>query len=512
MLEIRHATIVKTAEERELIRDLSFVMNKGDKFALIGLEGSGKSTLLKWIVGDSLDYVDCTGEVVTKRHRIGYLPQSIAGEYDDINVLDFLLKPTPDSEITAESYRKLTHLNKMLQYVHFDEQIFDETKTIRKYSGGELVKLGLVKLLLDEPDVLVLDEPTNDLDLDTILFMEDFIQMETRPILYISHDEALLEATATGIIHLVQTHKRQRAVTFFVKTTYMEYKQKRKDMLDSQEMIARKQRSDFRKKMERFRSIYQTVEHQQNQAVRNPSLGRLLAKKMKSIKSTEHRYQREQEQFLDIPEREESIDLTFTSNASFPNNKDVIRFHEEELVVGGKVLARNLDMIVKGPQKIAIIGKNGSGKTTLLKVIRDRLIDRDDIRLGYMPQAYEELLTEEMSALDIILPKGDRREEATIRKMMGALQFTREEMEYKQTLLSGGQKAKLFLLKMVVEDDNVLLLDEPTRNLSPLSIPVIHQMLLQYQGAIIAVTHDRNFIENVFDKIYVLDATGLHEL
>lgn len=512
MLEIRNLSVNKKTEDRELIKDLSFNLNPGDKFAVIGTEGNGKSTLLKIILGLDLNYVEYSGNINTNNARIGYLPQSIKDKWESTNVIDYLLKDNPKDELIIENYSKLSTLDRILQNVKFNKEDFDDNKTIGEYSGGEVVKLGLVKILLKDPDVLLLDEPTNDLDLDTILFLEDFIKNDDRPILFISHDEALLQNVANGIIHLVQTHKKTKALSFFEKSTYDEYKESRNLMLDSQEMIAKKQRSDFKKKMEKYHQIYQKVEYLQNQTVRNPSAARLLAKKIKSLKSTEKRFLKEKENFTDIPEREEEIWLFFDENIYIPNNRVLIDYKLNNLEVNGKSLSKNIRLFLKGPSKICIIGKNGCGKTTLLKDIYDKLSNRDNIKVGYVGQNYDEQLNPDKSAVDLLVDSRNKKLAGPARKMMGALNFTTEEMLYKQNRLSGGQKAKLLLLKTVMDKANVLILDEPTRNLSPLSIPVIHNLLLNFKGAIICVSHDRNFIENVFDDIYVLNENGLNKL
>lgn len=512
MLEIKNLSIKKKQEERGLINNLSFVLNAGDKYAVIGLEGNGKSTLLKAIMGYELSYVDISGTININQSRLGYLPQTLSPQWRDELVIDYLLKNHIDDIPDAETYRMFALIDRTLEYVKFDHKLFDESKKISEYSGGEIVKLGLVKILMRNPDILLLDEPTNDLDLETIFFLEDFIQNESRPILFISHDEILLENTANGIIHLVQIHKKQIAMSYFEKCGYEEYKEKRNLAMISQEMIARKQRSDFKRKMEKFMQVYQKVEHQQNQAVRNPALGRLLAKKMKSLKSTENRFQKEKEEFIDIPEYEESIDLFFDDSVSLPNNRVVIDYHKDTLKVEGRILSKDIRLLLKGPAKICIIGKNGCGKTTLLKDVLKNILEKPNLKIGYMAQDYDEQIDIEKNALSVIIDPRDKKKQAHVRKMMGALQFTREEMLYKWKRLSGGQKAKLLLLKMVYEGNNVLILDEPTRNLSPLSIPIIHQLLLSYKGAIICVSHDRSFIENVFDDIYVLDSKGLNKL
>ncbi|HEY8365322.1 MAG TPA: ATP-binding cassette domain-containing protein [Haloplasmataceae bacterium] len=512
MLQVQNLTIHINKDYRTIVDNLSFIIDYNDKFAIIGIEGSGKSTLLKAIFNhELLPYCQISGKII-KQGKIGYLEQSISDTWKDTSVYDFLLKDYPDSEITIDDYQKLGNLDKYLSKLKIDPKIFDEHKSVMQYSGGELVKLGIIKILINEPDIILLDEPTNDLDLETILFLEEFILNEERPILFVSHDEALLENVSNGIIYLSQIHKRSKPLHEVAKMNYHDYKEYRKLALDSQEMIAKKQRSDFQKKIERFRQIYSKVEYQQNQAVRNPGLGRLLKKKIHALKSMEKRLSKEKEKFLDIPEREEAINIFFDKDICIPNNKTVLDLHIKPLKIGDRVLAKEINLMVKGGSKIAIIGKNGSGKSTLLKYIYENLKDRHDLSVGYMSQKYEELMTDEYSALEYLLKDLNNKDEATIRKMMGALQFTRDEMNNKTNSLSGGQKAKLLLLKMVINKNNVLLLDEPTRNLSPLSAPVIHELLSSFKGCVICVTHDRKFLENVFEDIYELTKEKLLKL
>src|SRR5690554_4954541 len=161
MLQIQNLTIHVNKDDRTLIDNLSFVLNENDKYAVIGLEGSGKSTLLKAIYDKSIiPFCDLSGNII-KLGRVGYLPQSIIEDWAYINVNEFLLKTRPDKEINLNDYQKLANLDKYLVKLGLDPKLIDENKKIENYSGGELVKLGIVKLLLNEPDILLLDEPTN---------------------------------------------------------------------------------------------------------------------------------------------------------------------------------------------------------------------------------------------------------------------------------------------------------------------------------------------------------------
>lgn len=176
---------------------------------------------------------------------------------------------------------------------------------------------------------------------------------------------------------------------------------------------------------------------------------------------------------------------------------------------GERILAEGIYLKIKGSEKICIIGANGAGKTTLLKKIAEELMNRNDIQAEYMPQNYEDLLELSVTPVDYLDKTGDKEERTRIRTYLGSLKYTPDEMEHPIRELSGGQKAKVLLLRMSLSGANVLILDEPTRNFSPLSGPVIRKMLREFPGAVISISHDRKYIEEVCDKIYQLNPNGL---
>lgn len=176
---------------------------------------------------------------------------------------------------------------------------------------------------------------------------------------------------------------------------------------------------------------------------------------------------------------------------------------------GERILAEGIYLKIKGSEKICIIGANGAGKTTLLKKIAEELMNRNDIKAEYMPQNYEDLLELSVTPVDYLDKTGDKEERTRIRTYLGSLKYTPDEMEHPIRELSGGQKAKVLLLRMSLSGANVLILDEPTRNFSPLSGPVIRKMLREFPGAVISISHDRKYIEEVCDKIYQLNPNGL---
>ena len=211
----------------------------------------------------------------------------------------------------------------------------------------------------------------------------------------------------------------------------------------------------------------------------------------------------------EIPETEDAIFIKFGEKASMPAGKTVLEYELPQLIVENRVLANDIFLRIKGPEKVCLIGKNGCGKTTLLRKIAEELLDRTDIKASYMPQNYEELLDMNETPVEFLSETGDKEEISHIRTYLGSMKYTPDEMLHKIGDLSGGQKAKLLLLKMSMSGSNVLILDEPTRNFSPLSGPVIREMLQGFGGAILTISHDRKYINEVADIVYELTESGL---
>lgn len=224
------------------------------------------------------------------------------------------------------------------------------------------------------------------------------------------------------------------------------------------------------------------------------------------------RFEREDENMTQMSEQEEAIFFKLgDKNAYIPTGKTVIEYELSKLMTpeGERILAEGIYLKIKGSEKICIIEANGAGKTTLLKKIAEELMNRNDIKAEYMPQNYEDLLELSVTPVDYLDKTGDKEERTRIRTYLGSLKYTPDEMEHPIRELSGGQKAKVLLLRMSLSGANVLILDEPTRNFSPLSGPVIRKMLREFPGAVISISHDRKYIEEVCDKIYQLNPNGL---
>ncbi len=509
MLQIKNLTITHIKDNRILLEKLSFTLNAGDKMAVIGEEGNGKSTLLKFIYDETLveDYIEYSGEIIKNNMVIGYLAQELPDEEKHMSVYEFMCQLSVFYDTTPKELASLANILKVPVDIFYSEQCMGNL------SGGEKIKLQLARLMLNSADILLLDEPSNDLDMETLYWLEKFILDTEVPILYISHDEVLLENTANAIIHIEQIKRKMQTRATVMKSSYREYVDDRVRSFAHQEQMARKERSEYAKQQEKFRQIQQKVEHRQNTISRQaPHEGRLLKKSMHRIKAYEARFEKEYENMKEIPETEDAIFVKFGENAYVPNGKLVLDYSLDRLAINERILARDIKLRIQGPEKICIIGKNGCGKTTLLKKIAGELLKRSDIKAAYMPQNYEELLDMNATPVDFLSETGDKDEISKIRTYLGSMKYTPDEMLHKTSDLSGGQKAKLLLLKMSMSGCNVLILDEPTRNFSPLSNPVIRNMLKNFGGAIISVSHDRRYIEEVVDRVLELKENELWEI
>lgn len=496
MLEIKALTI--SINGRYLIKNLNLTLNNSDKLAIIGEEGNGKSTLLKSILG-ICEYAEISGKINLKGNRIGYLEQSISANKLDKSVYEFLFIDETDY------YDKINNLYKYLKLINLTDDILKQK--IRTLSGGEKVKISILKLLLNEYDILFLDEPTNDLDIETLEWLENFINSTSKPIIYVSHDETLLANTANMILHLEQIKKQTECRHTLLKIDYDTYVEQRLRKIEKQTQVARTEKREFTKQYEKLQRIMQKVEYQQNTISRaDPHGAKVLKKKMHSLKSQEKKL--DETELTEVPDVEESISFFF-EDVEIPKTKNIINLNIDELKVSDKVLSKNIKLDVIGNVHLCIIGKNGVGKSTLIKLIYNELKDRNDIKVGYMPQTYDDVLNNYNHVLDFICPNGSKDEITKARLLLGNMKFTREEMIGKIKDLSNGSKAKLFLVKLVLDKCNVLILDEPTRNVSPLSNPIIRKVLSEYNGTIISVSHDRKYINEVIDNLYILTTDGL---
>lgn len=514
MFQVKNLTILHKKDLTPLIEGLSFSLAPGARAAVIGEEGNGKSTLLKLLYDPALveGYAEWSGEILGGGLRRGYLAQELPPARLALPLWQFCAESPGFAESApraqAEAARQLG----------LPPELFWDSRPAGSLSGGERVRLRLALLLLDQPDLLLLDEPSNDLDLAALGWLERFLLHSPAPVLYVSHDETLLARTANQVIHLERLRRRSQARCTVARAGYGQYTRERQQGFARQQQAARKERAELDAKLARYRQIRDKVEHQQNTITRqDPHGGRLLKKKMHSVLATGRRFAREEAQLTALPEWEEAIFSAFDAQrAALPAGKTVLRYQQPALAAGGgpdgPVLAQNLRLWVTGPEHIGIVGANGAGKSTLLKELAGLLLPRADLRAAYMPQDYGDALLQNATPVQLLAPGGSREEITRARTLLGSMKYKAEEMEHPAAMLSGGQRAKLLFLGMVLQGANLLLLDEPTRNFSPLSAPVIRRALAEFPGGIISVSHDRLYLAEVCTRVLRLDKTGLHEL
>ena len=503
MIQVRNLSITIDRDLKTIVEDLSFTVPDGAKVALIGEEGNGKSTLLKWLYDPALveGYATVTGSASISGTK-GYLAQELPARERALSVYEYLCAHCTEDALSPKS------LSRAMKDVNLPYDLAFSDQKMGTLSGGERVKLSLAVLLLNDCDVLLLDEPSNDLDLGTLVWLEQFLLSVRKTVLYISHDEVLLSRTAEAVIHLemVRCKKIPRATTANI--PYDEYMQRREAAMAHQAQVAQFEQKAFAQKKDRYLLIYNAVEHAQaNVSRRDPSTGRLLKKKMHTVTSIGKRLEKEQENLTEAPEAEWAI-LPKWLGGEVRNGKTVLEYGPAALSLGDRVLAERVALRIQGPERVCIVGRNGCGKTTLLRILVPE-IEKRGYRTFYMPQTYSDLLPLDRLPEEFLAPDGDKESVTEARIFLGSMKYTTDEMDHPIRALSGGQQAKLLLLKAILDRVDVLILDEPTRNLSPLSAPAVRTLLKEFGGAILMVTHDRKLIAEAATRVLELTPDGL---
>jgi len=506
VLELKDLTI-ETTSGKPLVSGLDLVLNEEDRVAVIGEEGRGKSTLLKAIYDSKEveDYCYISGKISKNDLVIGYLEQSLNPDWDDEYIYKFFLKDSPEEKVQYEEYERLKDASRELSRLGISPEILQTDRVVGSLSGGEKVKIQIAKLLMQNPDVLLLDEPTNDLDIETLEWLEEFIVNSNRPILFISHDETLLEGTANIILHLEYVKTKKKARHTLEKGDYQSYVEDREREIENMEREFKREHREFKKDkqiLSREKSKVRTAQIK----IKDSAVRRILNKQMKNILTRERMAEEKLE--TEKLETEDPIYFTFDEEVEIPNGKRVLDLSLDELKVGDKVLARDIELNVVGPTKVAIIGENGIGKTTLLREIHKILESRDSNHLT-KKKFYTLLPLQEIIGLGGFVSDLEEVDLDQVTAYMGRIKLSWDEMNGKVGDLSYGQKAKVMILKMMLDKRDVLLLDEPTRNLSALSNPVMREVLKGFKGSIISISHDRKFLKGVCDKVYRLEEDGL---
>ncbi|ARC86585.1 heme ABC exporter, ATP-binding protein CcmA [Clostridium argentinense CDC 2741] len=509
-----------------ILKNISFNINDGEKVGLIGANGAGKSTLFK-ILTSQMEYDG--GELfIDKSKKVGYLSQSLALESDNtiydelLMVFENLLnmekklkileeKMNEPYDISKEEYHNkiikdyttLTELytnnggytykgeiSRVLKGLGFNEEDFD--KCINILSGGQKTRVALCKLLLTKPDILLLDEPTNHLDLDAIEWLEEYLKSYKGSIVIISHDRFFLDAVTTKTLELIGGIVEIYNGNY---TTFIDLKKKNYEIA-----------------LKAFSLQQAEIKRQEDIIARYKSFNR-----EKSIKAAESRQKAlDKMDRIDAPIKEKKASrIEFETEIKSGN--DVLYVENLSKSFGEKTLFTNVNMDIKRESKIAIIGENGRGKTTLFKIIMDKAPSDSGIKvlgknvhLGYYDQEQSNL-NEDKTILDEVWDDFPKMTTTEIRNALAAFLFTGDDVFKKIKTLSGGEKCRINLLKLMLSKCNFLLLDEPTNHLDIVSREALEDAILSYDGTVLVISHDRYFLNKVINKIFELREDGIKE-
>lgn len=512
--------ITKTFGTDEVLSGVSFHINEREKAAIVGVNGAGKSTLLK-IIMHKMKQDD--GEIVlAKGATIGYLAQhqdleSTNTIYEEmlevkryiieldekIRNMEAEMKTASEDKLESllNQYSKLTHefemndgyaykseITGVLKGLGFEESEFDKkTSTL---SGGQKTRVSLGKLLLSKPDIILLDEPTNHLDLNSIAWLETYLINYPGTVLIVAHDRYFLDRVVTKIIELERTKARVYEGNY---TAYAE----KKNML--QEAM-----------LKQYYNQQREIKHQEEVITKLRSFNR-----EKSIKRAESRVKMlDKVERIDKPVTEDA-QMHFTLEPSITSGNDVLTVRDLSKSFGSQTLFTDIGFEIKRGEKVAIIGGNGTGKTTILKIINGvlhadagQITLGSKVKIGYYDQEHH-VLNMEKTLFDELHDAYPNMDNTQIRNTLAAFLFTNDDVFKRVKDLSGGERGRLSLAKLMLSESNLLILDEPTNHLDIASKEILENAIRNYTGTVLYVSHDRYFINKTATRI--LDLTN-HKL
>ncbi len=498
----------------DLFKGISFIVNPRDRIGLVGKNGAGKTTLLKILSGIQKP---TEGNVTSpKDTSIGYLPQNmkvndslsvfeeaqtafkkIMDMEKELHSLNLELAERTDYE--TDDYHKviqrITDLNDHYNIVggHNYQADIEQTLTglgfsrkdfnrqTSEFSGGWRMRIELAKLLLIKPDIFLLDEPTNHLDIESIQWLEDFLKNYNGAVILVSHDKAFLDNVTNRTIEI------SLGKIYDYKTNYSNY------------LILRSERRE--QQLSSYRNQQKVIQETED------FIERFRYKATKAVQVQSRIKQLDKIDIIEVDEEDNS-----SLNLKFPpaprSGKIVVEAKALSKAYGNHEVLKQIDLIIENGEKVAFVGKNGEGKTTLAKVITNELNHTGvlkighNVKIGYFAQNQADLLDEEISVLETIdkVAVGDIR--SRIRDILGAFMFSGDAVEKKVKVLSGGERTRLAMVRLMLEPVNLLVLDEPTNHLDIRSKDILKKALIEYTGTLLVVSHDREFLDGLVNCVY----------
>ncbi|MDA8947756.1 ATP-binding cassette domain-containing protein [Flavobacteriaceae bacterium] len=496
-----------------LFDEISFRLGKGDRVGLIGKNGAGKSTLLRLMAQEN---VPTSGSFALEKNcKIGYLPQDLDFEngrsvldeaylaFDEIKKIEErqeqihkFMETTQDFESPSylDMLDELNELNtryEMIGGYHYQAQtekillglgftMSDLNAATDTFSGGWRMRIELAKLLLVENDILLLDEPTNHLDIESIIWLEQFLKKFKGALVMVSHDRMFLDQVTNRTIEIVQ-HR-----IFDFKKSYSQYMVLRKELRAQQQAAQKNQEKEIQqteKLIERFRA-----------KASKASMAQSLIKKLDKIDRIEI-------------DPEENRKIKFEFGISHQPGKIILEIKEVAKAYDNKQVLSNVNLEIERGEKIAFVGQNGQGKSTLAKIIVSEINYEGkvklghNVQLGYFAQNQSTYLDGNQTILESAEDSATPENRSKVRDLLGAFLFPGEAVEKKVKVLSGGERNRLALCKLLLQPFNVLIMDEPTNHLDIASKNVLKEALLKFKGTLILVSHDRDFVQGLCEKV-----------
>lgn len=500
---------------RALFKDISFQINEKDRIALMGKNGAGKSTLLKILAGVEKPTRGNVG--YPKDTVIAYLPQHLMTEdgrtvreeasqafahlfamEEQINELNKQLETRTDYD-SPEYYKIIEEVSTLsekfysIDLTHFEADV-EKTllglgfkreeldKPTSEFSGGWRMRIELAKMLLKNPDVLLLDEPTNHLDIDSIQWLEEFLVENGKAVVVISHDRAFVDKITTRTIEVTMGRIYDYKVNY---SQYLELRKERraqqqKQYEDQQKMIA--ETKDF---IERFKGTYSKTLQVQSRV-------RMLEKL----------------EIIEVDEEDTSALRLKFPPAPRSGNYPVIA-SEVSKSYGAKNIFNEASFTIERGEKVAFVGRNGEGKSTMVKCIMDEITDYTgkltighNVQIGYFAQNEASLMNESLSVYQTVDDVTPLELKSNTKNLLGAFMFSGDDIDKKVKVLSGGERTRLAMIKLLLQPVNLLILDEPTNHLDLKTKDILKNALLDFEGTVIVVSHDRDFLNGLVTKVY----------